>query len=85
MEGSPGERWKYRRGGEAPQPGDAGPKDRLLRFRILQDGIDACIRSLPLSEKTLARKLQEAWLICDETVHQLVKEQPPEWQLPLPD
>lgn len=80
-----GPRWAYQRGGSAPQPGNAGPANMLLRYRILQDGIDACIRSLPLSDKTLCRKLQEAWLITDETVQRLLKEQPPEWQLPLPE
>lgn len=75
--------FRYTRGGAAPQPGDVGPVDKLLRYRILQDGIDACLRSLPRSDKGVARKLQEAWLLVDDTVRRLHAEKAPDWQLPL--
>jgi hypothetical protein len=67
------------RGASAPQPGDRGAVDRLTRYRVLRDGIAECIFALPMSDKGVARKLQEAWLMVDSTVARLKAEQPPEW------
>lgn len=84
MNGTPMER-VVERGVMAPKPEDRGQLDIVLRYVCIRDGIKNCIEVLPLTDKGVARKLQEAWLMVDYTVRSRQAERPPAWQLPLPE
>lgn len=68
----------------APQPEARGSWKLATRLRIISDGIEDCIKMLPLSYRAVQSSLQRAWVDLECVRTELAKEEAPECQNQLP-
>lgn len=65
-----------------PQACKAGSFGVEARWRMIRDGLRECIEFLPLSERGLETKLQDAWMMAAKMVADVEEKSGGEWLIP---